>query len=220
MSSMRNILNGALALGLVAGGMALGRAAQAEEKSAQQIVDSLKVVKPRITRGLSPSDRPDLAVPAQPALSAADLSFIQRVRAQPRSLSSRDREQMATIVPKRPKIDLEINFEYNSAALSPEAMSQMNNLGRALSSPELTGSVIMLGGHTDAKGRENYNQQLSERRAETVKRFLVQNYQIPTANLVSAGYGKSGLKNTADPFAAENRRVEIVNMAEREQASR
>jgi flagellar motor protein MotB len=53
-----------------------------------------------------------------------------------------------------------------------------------------------------------------------VKRFLVANYHIPTANLVSTGYGKKGMKNTNDPFAAENRRVEIVNMAEREEASK
>jgi outer membrane protein OmpA-like peptidoglycan-associated protein len=77
----------------------------------------------------------------------------------------------------------------------------------------------MLGGHTDAKGGDGYNQTLSERRAETVKRFLMDKYHIPAANLVSAGYGKKGLKNTADPFAAENRRVEIVNVAEHEQAS-
>jgi flagellar motor protein MotB len=37
---------------------------------------------------------------------------------------------------------------------------------------------------------------------------------------VSAGYGKNGLKNAADPYAAENRRVEVINMAEREQAAR
>jgi outer membrane protein OmpA-like peptidoglycan-associated protein len=78
----------------------------------------------------------------------------------------------------------------------------------------------MLGGHTDAKGSDEYNQTLSERRAETVKRFLMEKYHLPAANLVSAGYGKKGLKNAADPYAAENRRVEIVNMADRKQASR
>ena len=77
----------------------------------------------------------------------------------------------------------------------------------------------MLGRHTDAKGGDAYDQALSERRAETVKRFLMEGYHLPAANLVSAGYGKSGLKNAADPHAAENRRVEIVNMADREQSS-
>jgi outer membrane protein OmpA-like peptidoglycan-associated protein len=105
------------------------------------------------------------------------------------------------------------------ASGQPRAEPQLHNLGKALTSSELAGSVFMLGGHTDAKGGDEYNQQLSERRAETVKRFLIENYHVPAASLVSAGYGKKGLKNAADPYAAENRRAEIVNMAEREQAS-
>jgi outer membrane protein OmpA-like peptidoglycan-associated protein len=207
-------LSRTLAMALLASGLAVAsahRPAQAEELSAQQIVDGLKV---RKTRGLSmPNQQP------QPAMDAEDLAFVKRVRGQTRSLSFDDREKLAAIAPKRPKIDLEINFEYNSANLTPAAEPQLNNLGKALTSAELAGSVIMLGGHTDAKGGDDYNQRLSERRAEAVRRFLIENYRIPTANLVSAGYGKKGLKNTADPYAAENRRVEIVNMAEKEQAS-
>jgi outer membrane protein OmpA-like peptidoglycan-associated protein len=185
-------------------------AVMAEELSTQQIVNGLKTAK--ATRGLSASSRP--------SLTDDDIAFVNRVRGQSRSLSLGEREQMAAIAPKRPKIDLEITFDYNSAALTPNAGPQLNSLGQALTSAELNGSVIMLGGHTDAKGGEGYNQKLSERRAETVKRFLVENYRIPAANLVTAGYGKNGLKNAADPLAPENRRVEIVNVAEREQASR
>jgi outer membrane protein OmpA-like peptidoglycan-associated protein len=205
-------LSRTLAVAFLASGLAMAsahRSAKAEELSTQQIVDGLKV---RKTRGLSMPSQ-------QPAMDPDDLAFVKRVRGQTRSLSFDDREKLAAIAPKRPKIDLEINFEYNSAALTPAAEPQLNSLGKALTSAELTGSVIMLGGHTDAKGGEDYNQKLSERRAEAVKRFLIENYRIPAANLVSAGYGKKGLKNTADPYAAENRRVEIVNMAEKEQAS-
>jgi outer membrane protein OmpA-like peptidoglycan-associated protein len=183
--------------------------ATAGELSAQQIVDGLKVGKTR-----------SLSVASRPSLSDDDLAFVKRVRGQSRSLSLTDREQMAAIAPKRPTIDLEITFDYNSAELTPRAEPQLNSLGKALTSNELNGSVIMLGGHTDAKGGETYNQKLSERRAETVKRFLIDNYKIPAANLVTAGYGKNGLKNVAEPYAPENRRVEIVNVAEREQASR
>jgi outer membrane protein OmpA-like peptidoglycan-associated protein len=104
--------------------------------------------------------------------------------------------------------------------LTPQAEPQLNNLGQALTSSDLSGSVVLLGGHTDAKGGDDYNQKLSERRAETVKRFLMEKYRIPALNLVTAGYGKNGLKNPAAPLAAENRRVEIVNMAEREEASK
>jgi len=104
--------------------------------------------------------------------------------------------------------------------LTPQAEPQLNNLGQALTSSDLSGSIVLLGGHTDAKGSDPFNQRLSERRAETVKRFLMENYHIPAANLVCAGYGKQGMKNPADPLAAENRRVQISNVAERDEASR
>ncbi len=184
-----------------------GHPALAEDLSARQIQERLS---PPKTRSLS----------AAPQLSADDLAFVKRVRGQTRSLSLDDREQMATIAARRPKVDLEINFDYNSAAVTPKAEPQLNSLGKALAGSELAGSVIMLGGHTDAKGSDDYNQGLSERRAEAVKRFLIDNYKIPAANLVTAGYGKKGPKNPSDLYAAENRRVEIVNMAEREEASK
>jgi outer membrane protein OmpA-like peptidoglycan-associated protein len=207
-----SLRSSAIAIAFLTSGMILAAgsvSAKAEELSAQQIIDGLKVSKTR-----------SLSAPDKPALTATDLAFVKRVRGQTRSLSSDEREQMAAIVTKRPVIDLDINFDYNSAALTPKVEPQLNNLGRALTSSGLNGSVIMLGGHTDAKGGDPFNQRLSERRAETVKRFLIENYHIPEANLVSAGYGKQGMKNPADPFAAENRRVQISNVAEKDEASR
>lgn len=199
-----------LALVLLATGFAPGATSPAEaaELSAKQIVDGLKA--PR-TRSLGAQERP--------ALSADDLATLNRIR-RTRSLSSADRAEMAEIAGKRPSIDLQIYFDFDSADLSSKAEPQLNSLGQALTSPELAGSVIMLGGHTDAKGSDGYNQSLSERRAETVKRFLIERYKIPADNLVAAGYGEARLKNKANPDAAENRRVEIINMATREQAAR
>lgn len=202
-----------IALVLLACG-AIASPALAAEMSHQQIIEKLKT--PKLTRSLS---GPATAAPAPAALSPSELSLINRVR-KTRSLSSGDRQQITEIAKSRPTIDLEINFEYNSAAVSPSAESQLHNLGKALTSSELAGSVFMLGGHTDARGSDTYNQKLSERRAETVKAFLISTYRIPAENLVSAGYGESELKNKADPNAAENRRVQVVNMAQQEQASR
>jgi outer membrane protein OmpA-like peptidoglycan-associated protein len=84
-------------------------------------------------------------------------------------------------------------------------------LGRALSRDELKGAVFFINGHTDAKGSDPYNQGLSERRAEAVKRLLVEQFGLPAADLIAVGYGRSQLKNAAEPFAGENRRVQIVN---------
>jgi outer membrane protein OmpA-like peptidoglycan-associated protein len=206
----QKFLSRAVAIAFLASGLTvIAVAANAEELSAQQIRDGLKVSK---TRSLSAPDRP--------AISSEDLAAIKRITSKSRSLSAADRDQMAEIATKRPKVNLEINFDYNSAALTPKAEPQLNSLGEALTSNDLKGSIVLLGGHTDAKGGDEYNQSLSERRAETVRRFLIERYKIPASNLVAAGYGKKGLKNPAEPLAAENRRVEIVNMAEREEASR
>ena len=91
-------------------------------------------------------------------------------------------------------------------------MPDMEALGKALSDPSLKGSSIVLAGHTDVVGRDDVNQDLSERRADAVKQFLIDKYRLAPENLVTAGYGKTRLKDKANPRAAENRRVEIVNM--------
>jgi len=198
----RTIALAMLALGVISQG------ARADDLSAQQIIDGLKAPRTR-----------SLAATTTPApLSAKDVAFLDHVR-KTRSLSSADRDQIETIAQQRPSVDVEVYFDYDSAALTPQAEPQLNNLGKALTSQDLTGAVVMLGGHTDAKGTDDYNQGLSQRRAETVKKFLVDNYHIPADTLISSGYGKRELKNAADPFAAENRRVQIVNMANNAQAS-
>jgi outer membrane protein OmpA-like peptidoglycan-associated protein len=196
-----------LAAGLTV--ITLPQGALAGDLSAQQIIDGLKVSRTR-----------SLSAPSQPALAPDDLDFVKSVRGRTRSLSMGDRDHLAAIAANRPKIDLDINFDFDSAALTPRTEPQLHSLGKALTSDELAGSVIMLGGHTDGKGSDAYNHDLSERRAQAVKRFLIETYHIPAANLLSAGYGKEGYKNPADPFAAENRRVEVVNMAAKDQAEK
>lgn len=207
----RTYVSKTLALAVLALG-AIALPALAGDMTDRQIIEKLKT--PKLTRSLSGT-----ATTEAPTLSANDVAFINRIR-KTRSLSSADREQVASIAKTRPTVDLEINFEYNSAAVSPQAEPQLHSLGKALTSAELAGSVFMLGGHTDAKGSDTYNQSLSERRAETVKKFLMESYKIPAENLVSAGYGETDLKNKAEPAAAENRRVQIVNMAKHETASK
>ena len=197
---------------ILAAAMALVAApygASAGDLSAQQIINGLKVSKTR-----------SLSAPAQPAMSEGDLAVVKSMRGRTRSLSSGERKQLATIAAKRPSIDLDINFDFNSAAVTARAEPQLNSLGKALTSNDLAGSLIMLGGHTDGKGSDAYNQTLSERRAAAVKHYLVEKFHIPAASLMSAGYGKEGYKNPSEPFAAENRRVEVINMAAKDQAAK
>ena len=78
----------------------------------------------------------------------------------------------------------------------------------------------MVAGHTDAAGGEEYNQNLSERRAESIKKYLVDKYGINGTDLVTVGYGKSKLKDPGQPMAEANRRVQVVNMENKVTASK
>jgi outer membrane protein OmpA-like peptidoglycan-associated protein len=135
-----------------------------------------------------------------------------------RPLTTTEREEIAAWTSERPAVDLQIYFDYNSSAISPKAVPQLTNLGNALSSPQLKNALVSINGHTDGKGNDSSNQKLSERRAESIKRYLVDHFALASENLVTIGYGKQKLKDAAHPMAAENRRVEIVNLVTQVQA--
>jgi outer membrane protein OmpA-like peptidoglycan-associated protein len=194
--------------GLVVGlALSSGFAFAAEQRSAEDIINALKP--PRVARGLTTS-------PASAARAADETRFIATLRNRPtRSLSTDEREKIASIASSKPKIDLEINFEFNSAVIGSKAMPQVTELGTALTSTDLKGRTFILAGFTDGKGSETYNQGLSERRADAVKQFLSEKYGIEAGSLVTVGYGLTHLKDPANPFAAENRRVQVTNTAEK-----
>ncbi|WFU41393.1 OmpA family protein [Bradyrhizobium sp. CB82] len=180
-----------------------------------QIVRALAPPKKPLTRGLS------IGPQADPAPSAAETRLLQSVRGRAtRSLSSSEREEIATVAKDKPNIDLEITFDYNSATISAKSMPSVQALGSALTSPDLKGSTFVVAGHTDAAGGEAYNQDLSERRADAIKRYLIDKYSIPAADLVTVGYGKSKLKDPSQPMAEVNRRVQVVNMENKTTASK
>jgi len=173
---------------------------------ADQIIHALQP-KP-VTRGLSMAE-PQI----EQAAKAKEDTFLASVRnRKTRSLSLGEREEIASIASTKPNIDLEINFDYNSAEISKGSLPAAQELGKALSNPSLKGSTFVVAGHTDGIGSESFNQELSERRADTIKSFLVQKYAINGADLVTVGYGKTKLKDAQNPADPLNRRVQVVNM--------
>ena len=173
--------------------------------SADQILNALQP-KP-LTRGLSVGPQED------PAVKAKETGFIATLRnRKTRSLSLGEREEIAEISSTKPKIDLEIHFDYNSADISKDSMPAVQELGKALSDSSLKGSTFVVAGHTDAVGGEEYNQGLSERRADTIKRYLTEKYGINGTDLVAVGYGKTKPKDPTAPMDPINRRVQVVNM--------
>ncbi|MDY0391005.1 OmpA family protein [Desulfobulbus oligotrophicus] len=95
-------------------------------------------------------------------------------------------------------------FDYDSSSLKPGAYTELDRVANVLSKyPQTT---IRVEGHTDARGSDQYNQQLSERRANAVKNALTQR-GIDSRRIEAVGYGESQLISSSD---AMNRRVNIV----------
>ena len=192
----------------------VSKARAGEVVTEDQIVKALVPEKKPLTRGLS-------AGQDEPAVDPAQAKFVSSIRGRTtRSLSITEREEIATIARDKPNIDLEITFDYNSADISAKSLPSVQALGRALTNPDLKGSTFVVAGHTDAAGGEAYNQDLSERRADSIKRYLMDNYHIASADLVTVGYGKTKLKDPNQPLSEVNRRVQVVNMENKTTASK
>ena len=105
-------------------------------------------------------------------------------------------------------VALPVQFEFDSAQILPSARRQLDALAEGIRMLPPTRSVV-IEGHTDATGSEQYNEQLSQRRAYSVKNYLVAMHHIDPARLHAVGMGQFGLLTGFDPNAAENRRVQF-----------
>jgi outer membrane protein OmpA-like peptidoglycan-associated protein len=209
------------------------RAVAQAPQTADEIIEKLNRAPPasptqRRTRGLSAppgsaGQAPGTPYPAQPTATGQESVAIpieppgekaaveQIFKAPPQTLSVQQRQQLADIAQEKPAIDLTIYFDFNSAEVGARAIPGLVELGKALSSDSLRGTRFLLAGHTDAKGSDAYNLRLSQRRADAIKRFLVDQFRIDERRLLAIGYGEEQLKVTTDPHADENRRVQVVN---------
>jgi outer membrane protein OmpA-like peptidoglycan-associated protein len=100
------------------------------------------------------------------------------------------------------------SFKLGSAELPDALKPQLEVFAEVLRAKKGSGKVVRIEGHADASGSADANLSLSQRRAEEVKKFLVERGADP-AMLTPVGQGSAVPKNTRDPFAPENRRVEI-----------
>ena len=102
-------------------------------------------------------------------------------------------------------------FEYDSATLQASAINQLQKLGTLIQrNPRATFSVE---GYTDSFGTPEYNLDLSQRRADSVKQYLVEAMRISPAQIQTRGYGATKFRTSPNGSIDEqgsNRRVEIV----------
>lgn len=102
-----------------------------------------------------------------------------------------------------------VTFGFDSAELTSDARSALNEVANVLT--QYTDTRVNIAGHTDSTGNADYNQRLSERRAESVGRYLSQN-GVSSMRLNTLGYGATRpvASNDSEQGRAQNRRVEIT----------
>lgn len=204
---MRRIATFGAAMALLVGAAALAPSTPAQAQSKDEILRSLSTPKASVTRGLGP---------ASPGLTAQQRSLVNSLKGKTtRQITVEERTEIAKVAKDNglPSVDLEIYFDYDSAAITEVAVPKLVALGQALIDKKLSGSTFLVAGHTDARGSDGYNQGLSEQRAEAVKEYLVSTFKLDPTHLVSIGYGEEQLKHADAPEADENRRVQVINLA-------
>ncbi len=104
------------------------------------------------------------------------------------------------------------SFKLGSAELPDTLKKQLEVFAEVLKTKRGTGKVVRIEGHADASGAAAANLQLSQRRADAVRDYLVELGADPVM-IAPVGVGANAPKNAKDPYAAENRRVEIGRAA-------
>lgn len=105
-------------------------------------------------------------------------------------------------------IALALKFSFDSSEVHPANHAQLDAVAEGLKRlPE--NAMIHIAGHTDAYGHPLYNLDLSLKRAMAVREYFVRVHGIPRGRIVAVGKGKSAPYNRANPYAPENRRVQI-----------
>ncbi|WP_419787536.1 OmpA family protein [Pseudodesulfovibrio sp.] len=122
-----------------------------------------------------------------------------------------DAKETDTTRPQINGVNLDIQFDFNKATIRPDSLHLVDAIGEALNTPELKGKKIIIAGHTDNKGDPKYNLNLSKRRADAVKDYLVRTWDIAPELIETAGYGETSpiAEGTTDADHQRNRRVEI-----------
>jgi outer membrane protein OmpA-like peptidoglycan-associated protein len=107
--------------------------------------------------------------------------------------------------------DQTLNFSFDSVELTEQSRAALDKIAEGINDPRLENAVIIIIGHTDARGTIEYNQLLSERRAEAARSYLITQHGIDGRRLVAKGYGRSRLLLPSDPYNERNNRVQFQN---------
>jgi len=107
---------------------------------------------------------------------------------------------------------VEIDFENDSIAIEPKSYRTIGLIADALHHPNLMFYKFLVVGHTSSTGDAKHNLKLSQERADAITEALATTFAIPRNRLYSVGVGQEMPVDPADPKAAANRRVQLINL--------
>jgi len=112
-----------------------------------------------------------------------------------------------------PKAGALISFDFDSSEINQDSYHLLDEFGNALKIG-LPNSVILITGHTDEKGPDDYNQTLSEKRAQSVAAYLLIYHGISSDRTIIKGFGENQpiAENDTEENRSLNRRVEFIRI--------
>ncbi len=193
-----------LSIGLIA------TASAAEDYTADQLKELFAKQKEAMEEGLGQTRGIRIVTKDSESQTGAVVAAEEDIVAQPvegATMTASNVPAQAVSMPVDSQINLRISFDYDSAALKPSEQAKLRPMCEAMQTSDV--QVLRVVGHTDSAGSDDYNQQLSQLRAEEVARHLVTECNIDPSRLQTMGLGERTPLNSDNPRADENRRVEF-----------
>jgi outer membrane protein OmpA-like peptidoglycan-associated protein len=107
---------------------------------------------------------------------------------------------------------VEIDFENNSTAIEPKSYRTVGLIADALHHPDLFRYKFLIVGHSSATGTAKHNLELSQKRADAINEALSTTFAVSPDRLFSVGAGEEWPIDPGHPEAADNRRVQLINL--------
>jgi len=136
--------------------------------------------------------------------------FPQQLVAQKKECAQLEKAGMRcqSVLPKSSLESVQVTFASGSSQLTAEGREFLDIVGKALQKRSDTWTSLVIEGHTDAAGSVETNRKLSMARAEAARTYLMNTYGL--GNITTVGRGSGNLRDTANPTAGINRRIEFV----------
>jgi outer membrane protein OmpA-like peptidoglycan-associated protein len=189
------------------GGIASPVFSQSTAESALSVEEMAANFKKQKTRGLAlVTPTAKVTNTSTTEITATDTTATAKI-AEPTLTSIAVDDIAIAIVPKSEQVNINISFDFDSAALRPDQAPKLVTLCSALIAADVKSIRIL--GHTDSSGSAQYNERLSKLRAVEVKRHLANDCDIAPERMEAVGVGERIPFDPENPRADANRRVEF-----------